>query len=83
MKEMNQKMIVRCGKAIDSLDVLKSLCEKEADNLLKIIEVSSESGFSVSFFTDECKSELICVGNFNRAENGQSCYTLDFSETTL
>lgn len=53
MKEMNQEMIVRCGKAIDSLDVLKSLCEKEADNLLKIIEVSSESGFSVSFFTDK------------------------------
>lgn len=58
------------------------LCKKEADKLLKTIDVSSQSTISVAFWTVDIP-ELICIGNFSKEKDGGVRYDLDFSQTTL
>ena len=63
-------------------DLEESAIKKEADKLLKTIDVSSQSTISVAFWTVDIP-ELICIGNFSKEKDGGVRYDLDFSQTTL
>ena len=41
MNNSNQELSIKCGKTTNSFEELKLLCKKEADKLLKTIDVSS------------------------------------------
>lgn len=64
MNNSNQELSIKCGKTTNSFEELKLLCKKEADKLLKTIDVSSQSTISVAFWTVDIP-ELICIGNFS------------------
>lgn len=82
-KENNHKNIsIKCGKTTTSFEELKIVCKEEAEKLSKTIEVSENEIISVPFWTSDFP-ELICVGKFNRNENGLIDFELDFSESTL
>lgn len=49
MNNSNQELSIKCGKTTNSFEELKLLCKKEADKLLKTIDVSSQSTISVAF----------------------------------
>ena len=82
MNNSNQELSIKCGKTTNSFEELKLLCKKEADKLLKTIDVSSQSTISVAFWTVDIP-ELICIGNFSKEKDGGVRYDLDFSQTTL
>ena len=50
MNNSNQELSIKCGKTTNSFEELKLLCKKEADKLLKTIDVSSQSTISVAFW---------------------------------
>uniref|UniRef100_A0AB33JFG1 Uncharacterized protein n=1 Tax=Prevotella sp. GTC17260 TaxID=3236796 RepID=A0AB33JFG1_9BACT len=78
----NQGLSIKCGKTTNSFEELKTLCEKEADKLLKTMDFSIQSTISATFWTKDIP-ELICVGTFLKKESGEISYDLDFSQTTL
>ena len=69
MNNSNQELSIKCGKTTNSFEELKLLCKKEADKLLKTIDVSSQSTISVAFWTVDIP-ELICIGNFSFDSQG-------------
>lgn len=73
---------IKCGKTTTSFEELKIECKEEAEKLSKTIEISENEIISVPFWTSDFP-ELICVGKFNRNENGSIVYKLDFSQSTL
>lgn len=80
-KNYNVEMSVKCGETTDGFEKLKRLCEKEAEKLLKTMDVSSQD-VHVSFWTSDIP-ELIAVGIFSKDEKGLVRYELDYSESTL
>lgn len=82
-KESNHTNIsIECGKTTNSFEELQILCQEEAEKLSKSIEISNQEVISVPFWTSDFP-ELICIGNFNRNENGSIVYELNFSQSTL
>lgn len=77
----NQQLSVHCGKANDSFEHLKMLCEQEAQKLK--IDIPVGETVQVPFWTASIPSEVIGVGFFRKDEQGNIVYKLDFSETTL
>ncbi len=84
MEKNNQKsnLAIRSGKETDSFDKLKELCEKEAEKLVKTIEVSDGAVVRVPCWTKDVP-ELIGVVRFERGKDGSVVYTFDASESTL
>lgn len=77
-----EKTSVKCGKKYDDIETLKVLCKKEAEQLLKAMEIPNGAKISIPFWTEDIP-ELICVGIFYKGENGEICYELDYTESTL
>lgn len=82
MNNSNQELSIKYGKTTNSFEELQTLCEKEADKLLKTMDFSLQSTISIAFWTTDIP-ELICIGNFLKKESGEVSYDLDFSQTTL
>ncbi len=82
MNNSNQVLSIKCGKTTNSFEDLRTLCEKEAGELLKTMDFPFQSTISVAFWTTDIP-ELICIGTFFKEESGRISYDLDFSQTTL
>ena len=83
MSALNQQeLAIHCGKTTDSFEKLKSICEKQADELKTKIMFSTQSEIVVPFWTKDFP-ELICTGTFSKNSLGEVVYELDFSESTL
>lgn len=83
MKKFNEPITVRCGKERDGFEKLQALCEKEAEKMVKSINISTGEEVEVVFWTSDLCSELIGVAYFTKDEEGKVAYKLDYSETTL
>lgn len=77
-----QNLAIHCGKATDSFEKLKSICEKQANELKNKMDFSVQSEIVVPFWTEDFP-ELICTGTFYKNSLGEVVYELDFSESTL
>ena len=83
-RTIQNEIDIHCGKNTDSMEHLAMLCEKEAEKLVKTLDLAEEGAMSVPFWTEGTGfPELICVGKFKRDETGKIVYELDFSESTL
>ena len=78
----HSKISINCGKTTNSFEELKILCQKEAEQLSKTIEISQQEIISVPFWTSDFP-ELICIGNFKKDDSGSTIYDLNFTESTL
>jgi hypothetical protein len=83
IENYEDEISIRIGKESDGLEKLEQLCREEANKLIKTTMMHGNTTVAVPFWTDECFSELICVGYFEKDENGNITYRLDFSESTL
>lgn len=77
-----QSLAIHCGKTTDSFEKLKSICEKQANELKTKMDFSVQSEIVVPFWTEDFP-ELICTGTFHKNSLGEIVYELDFSESTL
>ena len=77
-----QNLAIHCGTTTDSFEKLKSICEKQANELKTKMDFSAQSEIVVSFWTEDFP-ELICTGTFRKNSLGEIGYELDFSESTL
>lgn len=77
-----QELAIHCGKTTDSFEKLKSICEKQANELKTKITFATQSKIIVPFWTKDFL-ELICTGVFSKNNLGEIVYELDFSESTL
>lgn len=77
----NQEITVHCGKTNDGFEKLKKLCEIEADEICLKINIES-TPLEIPFWTEDIP-ELICIGKFNKRDDGSMKYDLDFSKSTL
>lgn len=78
----NQDLTVQCGKPDDDFDVLKVICENEAQKLCKKLTIIPGSSIIVPFWTKGFP-ELIGVGRFSKDGKGNISFVLDYSESTL
>lgn len=84
MKEnYNDGFSIRCGKDSDGLEKLEQLCKEEAYKLIEEINMPENTTIEIVFWTDECFSELICVGHFKKDGSENITYEFDYSESTL
>ena len=49
MNNSNQELSIKCGKTTNSFEELKLLCKKEADKLLKTIDVFTTDYYSIFY----------------------------------
>lgn len=78
---MNQ-LSIHLGKHSDSFEYLQSLSEKEAKSLCSTLNLSIGEKKEISFWTSGIP-ELIAVASFEKKQNGEVIYEIDYSQSTL
>lgn len=76
-----QDLQIKFGKHSDSFEYLKSLTEEKAREISLMLNL--EEGQKIVTFWTEDIPELIAVGSFEKKQNGEVFYDIDYSQTTL
>ena len=79
---MNVELVIECGKTTDDFNLLETLCKEKAEQLAQTIQISEQDTISIPFWTTDFP-EMICVGLFYKNKNGEICFELDFSQSTM
>lgn len=77
-----QDLQIKFGKHSDSFEYLKSLTEEKAKEISNSLIIENGNKKSVTFWTADIP-ELIAVVNYEKNQNGDVSYTIDYSQTTL
>lgn len=73
---------VSIGKTTDSFENLQILSQKEAEKIAQTLDIKEGEKFSFRFWTSDFP-ELICEAVFDKNEEGNIEFKLDFEQTTL
>lgn len=77
-----QDLQIKFGKHSDSFEYLKSLTEEKAKEISSSLHIESGNKKIVTFWTEDIP-ELIAVVNYEKKQNGDVIYVIDYSQTTL
>ncbi len=82
VKPSKKTMYVSFGSVWDSTKALHIMCNDEANELIKYVELRDGEELEVVFWTEDIP-ELICIAKISKNEFGLPVYTLDYSQSTL
>ena len=77
-----QDLQIKFGKHSDSFEYLKSLTEEKAKEISNSLIIENGNKKSVTFWTEDIP-ELIAVVNYEKNQNGDVIYVIDYLQTTL
>lgn len=82
-KSTKKEMSMYIGSVSDNIDTLKAMCNDEANELIKSVELSYGEEMNIVFWTADFIPELIGIAAITRNNSGLLTYKLDFSQSTI
>lgn len=83
IKCSKKQLPVYLGSVDDCIETLRAMCNDEANELIKSVELGIGEEMQVIFWTDDIIPELIGTANIAKNDAGLMTYSMDYSLSTL